>query len=139
MKMVEFETIDIDGVVNKFQYSFEKGDELNPDEVVFKVYSIPSNKLRWFSFRLKIIDDTFAKSELLDNNDNEEFKRKGIPEKIIEIASKTLQRNIISSPISYSPGNYLVPSAKKIWERLVNSSPNTFNSQEQDCFVFSLE
>jgi len=137
--MVEFNTIDINGTINKFQYSFEKGDELNPDKVIFKVYSIPYDELKWFSYRLKIIDDTFAKSELLDNNGNEEFKRKGIPEKIIEIASKTLQRNIISSPITFNPGNYLVPPARKAWERLVKHNSNVFYSKEQDCFVFALE
>mgnify|MGYP006961678763 CR=1 FL=1 len=32
--MVEFDTIDINGTINKFQYSFEKGDEiLNPNDV----------------------------------------------------------------------------------------------------------
>ncbi len=138
--MVEFDTIDINGTINKFQYSFEKGDEiLNPNDVTFKVYSIPKNELRWFSYRFQIIDNDIAKGEMMDINSNVEFSKKGIPEKIIEIASKILQKNIISSPISFSSGNYLVPPAKKAWERLVNINPNAFYSQEQDCFVFVLE
>lgn len=134
-----FETKDVNNKQCSFQYIVEYGDELHPNEITFKVYSIPVDELKWFTYKLKIIDDTFAKNELLDNNGNEAFKRKGIPEKIIEIASKTLQRNIISSPITFNPGNYLAPPARKVWERLVKYNSNAFYSKEQECFVFVLE
>ncbi len=129
------ETNDINNKKCLFQYIVEYGDELHPNEITFKVYSIPVDELKWFTYRLKIIDDTFAKSELLDNNGNEAFKRKGIPEKIIEIASKTLQRNISSSPITFNPGNYLVPSAKKAWERLLKQNTKVKFNKTYDCFI----
>ena len=89
--MQQFETIDIDNNVCKFQYSMEYGDELNSDKVYFKVFSIPEKQERWFSYTFKIIGNDVAKSETMTNNDCIEFAKKGIPEKIIEIASSVLK------------------------------------------------
>jgi hypothetical protein len=106
--MEEFITNDIDGNECRFQFEVEYGDELNEDEVTFKVFSIPPNLMRWFSYRLKLIDSNTAKGEMMTINSCVEFSKKGIPEKIIEKAAEVLERNIISSPTNGQAGNYLV-------------------------------
>jgi len=132
--MLEFEIIDIINKICRFQYTVEYGDDLlKPDEITFKVFSIPENEIRWFSYRLTILDNYTAKKEMLDVN--AEFAQKGIPEKIIEIASKYLKRCIISSPIGYNPGNYLIPSARKVWERLVLKNSNVKFVQDKGHFI----
>jgi hypothetical protein len=60
-----------------------------------------------------IINEHVAKGDQMDINFNQEFSKKGILERIIEIAAKYLKRSIVSTPISYNPGNYLVTLAKK--------------------------
>ena len=132
--MTEFLTSDIDGNICQFQYSIEIKETDN--EVVFKVHSIPQNEMRWFSYRLKIINNTLAKSEHFSNFENSEFAKKGIPEKIIQIASLELNRDIQSSPITFSAGNYLIPSSRKAWERLVLQSKSASLDIENDCFFY---
>jgi hypothetical protein len=132
--MVEFETTDIDGNVCHFQYEVEYGDILHENEVIFKVYEVPANEMEWFSYTLEIQDENTAKGINLSHNYLSQFSRKGIPEKIIEIACNTLERNIISSPISPQPGNYLVTTSKKAWERLVEQNINASRDDENDRF-----
>ncbi|PIY12264.1 MAG: hypothetical protein COZ18_02455 [Flexibacter sp. CG_4_10_14_3_um_filter_32_15] len=134
--MTEFETVDIDDNICQFQYVKELNDLDN--EVTFKVYSIPLNEMRWFSYRVKIINEDLIKSEHLSINYNTEFSKKGIPEKIIEIASSELNSNIQSSPISFQNGNYLTEPSRKAWERLVARNENAVLDSENDCFIYKL-
>ena len=134
--MIEISTVDIDGHFSRFQYS-QKTVELSDDEVIFKVYSIPQDEIRWFSYKVKTLNETLAKSEHLSINGNIEFAKKGIPERIIQIASSELNRDIQSSPISYQEGNYLTPASKKAWERLVIQSNNATLDIENDCFIYN--
>jgi hypothetical protein len=132
--MTEFETVDIDDNICQFQYVKEINDLDN--EVTFKVYSIPINEIRWFSYRVKIINENLVKSEHLSINNHTEFSKKGIPEKIIEIASSELNRDIYSSPISFNEGDFLTPQSKKVWERLVAQNENAVLDSENDCFIY---
>lgn len=104
--------------------------------MLFKVFSIPLNEMRWFSYRVRIINDTLIKSEHLSINENSEFAKKGIPEKIIQIASSELNRDIQSSSITFKNGNYLTPPSKKAWERLVAQCENAFLDSKNDCFIY---
>ena len=135
--MEQFETIDIDSNTRQFQYIIEYGDELSPNKVYFKVFSIPKNPLRWFSYNFQIIDNNIAKGEMMTNNGNNEFSQKGIPEKIIEIASIILKRKIISSPTIYQAGNYLIGSSYKAWERLVSRNKNANLDKKNNCFFLN--
>jgi len=132
--MTEFETVDINGNTCQFQYLKEINDLDN--EVTFRVYSIPINEMKWFSYRVKVINENLVKSELLSINNNTEFSKKGIPEKIIEIASSELNSNIQSSPISFQNGNYLTEPSRKAWERLVARNENAVLDSENDCFIY---
>lgn len=133
--MIEMETIDLHNNNCHFQYFVELGDELRPDEITFKVYSIPKEELRWFSYKLKIIDNNIAKSEMMNNNSNFEFSKKGIPEKIIEIAADHLERSVISSPINPKMGDFLVPQAIKAWERLIKQNNKVRKDEENGCYI----
>jgi hypothetical protein len=134
--MEEFETIDIENNICRFQYIVEYGDITDPDKVCFKVYSIPENTWRWFSYTFRMIGHEVAKGEMMTYNGYLEFSKKGIPERIIEIASQVLKRKIISSPINpvLNSGDYLVIPSKKAWERLVDSNPNAFLNDEEGHF-----
>lgn len=132
--MTEFETLDIKGDSCQFQYVKEINDL--DDEVTFKVFSIPLNEMRWFSYRVKIINEKTVKSEHLSINGNNEFAKKGIPERIIEIASSEINSDIYSSPISFQNGNYLTEPSRKAWERLVAQNENAVLDTENDCFIY---
>jgi hypothetical protein len=132
--MTIFETFDIDGEIRQYQYSFEHIEY--SDDVLFKVFSIPLDEIRWFSYRVKIINSTLAKSEQFSNFGNSEFAKKGIPEKIIQIASSELNRDIKSSPITFQDGNYLTPPSRKAWERLVLQCENAYLDTVKDCFIY---
>jgi hypothetical protein len=132
--MEQFETIDVDNNICQFQYSVEYSDKSNPSEVYFRVFSIPENPLRWFSYILKIIDHKIAKSEIMTINDNLEFAKKGIPEKMIEIASLLLKRKIISSPIIPKAGDFLIGSSTITWESLVKNNKNASLNEKRKCF-----
>ncbi len=132
--MTPFETIDIDGNIRQYQYSFEHIEY--SDDILFKVFSIPSDEMRWFSYKVRVLNSNLAKGELLSINGNTEFSKKGIPEKIIQIASFELNSDIQSSPITFQDGNYLTPPSRKAWERLVAQSENAFLDSENDCFIY---
>ena len=133
--MEELNTIDINGNKCRFQYVTEYGDILNPDEVIFKVFSIPQDPMRWFSYRLKIIDDQTAKGEMLTTNSCIEFAKKGIPERIIEKASEQLERNIISSPTIAQDGDYLVGPSYNAWLRLTEQNDSAILDNENHRFI----
>ena len=90
--MLELETIDINNNICQFHYKIEYDN----DEVCFSVFSIPQDPMRWFSYTFRILNDNIAKGETMTNNGCQEFAKKGIPEKIIQIASTVLERKIIS-------------------------------------------
>ena len=132
--MTEFETTDINGVVCRFQYSFENGND--DGEIIFKIYTIPYNEMRWFSYKVKIINQSLVKNENWSHNNNLEFSKKGIPEKIIQIASSELNCDVMSSPITFNLGNFLSPPSRKAWERLINQRENAFLDSKNDCFIY---
>jgi hypothetical protein len=136
--MNKLRTIDTNNNLCEFQYKVEYGDELNPDLVYFKVFTIPENPMRCFSYTFKIIDSSTAKGEMMTNNGCIEFSQKGIPEKIIEIASHYLQKNIISSPLNPQAADYLVGPSKKAWERLVANNENANLNEYSGNFEFRL-
>jgi hypothetical protein len=136
--MEEFETIDIENNYCRFQYHIEFGDELEPDNVHFKVFLIPQNSTRWFLYTFKILDEYTAKGETMTNHGYSEFSKKGIPEKIIEIAAETLNRKIISSPVTPEAGNYLVETSLKVWERVVEKNKNATFNETEGYFEFNL-
>jgi hypothetical protein len=133
--MTKFSTIDINGNSQTFQYliDFNKLD----NEVTFRVFSIPADEMRWFSYRLKILSKTIAKSEHISNNNCLEFSKMGIPERIIEIASQELNMDIQSSPINPQSGNFLISASKKAWERLILKNKNAYFNTEQGCYYYT--
>lgn len=137
--MEQFETIDIDNNPCKFQYLVENGDELEPDKVHFKIFSIPKDPMRWFSYTFKIIDGDIAKGEMMTNNGYKEFAKKGIPEKVIEIASSVLARKIISSPTNPQAGDYLVGPSYKAWGRLVENNVNAYLNENKGYFELNMD
>ncbi|WP_298543642.1 hypothetical protein [uncultured Aquimarina sp.] len=133
--MEELNTIDIEGNECRFQYVIEYGDVLNPHEVTFKVFSIPQDPMRWFSYRLNIIDDQTAKGEMMTTNSCAEFAKKGIPERIIEKAAEKLERNIISSPTIAQEGDYLVGPSYSVWLRLTEQNDSASLDEENHRFI----
>ena len=133
--MKEFSTIDIKGNPQTFQYLIDFNELDN--EVTFRVFSIPANEMRWFSYRLKLLSKVIAKSERMSNNNCLEFAKMGIPESIIEIASQDLNTDIQSSPINPQSGSFLIPASKKAWERLILKNKNAHFDAEQGCFYLT--
>lgn len=136
--MNEFETIDIDYNRCQFQYIFEYENDSNFQTVHFRVFSIPANKTRWFLYSFRLIDNHTAKGEMVTNNGYVEFAKKGIPEKIIEIASIVLNRKIISSPIEPQAGDYLVGPSYKAWLRLVEINNRARLNEVDGYFEFNI-
>lgn len=137
--MEELVTIDIEGNECRFQYMVEYGDVLNPNEVIFKVFSIPEDQMRWFSYRLIIIDNQTAKGEMMTSNSCVEFAKKGIPERIIEKAAERLERNIISSPTIPQVGDYLVGPSYSAWLRLTQQNDFANLDEENHRFILTYQ
>jgi len=135
MTMIEFETIDIEGEICNFQYISETSDD--GEYVFFKIYSIPKDEMRWFTYKVQLVNNTLAKSENMTCNGNGEFLKKGIPEKIIPIASIYLNRSIISSPLNSELGNFLIDNSVKVWDRLVAQNQNAV--RQENNFIYNLE
>lgn len=136
--MNKFRTIDINNNLCEFQYKVEC-DELNHELVHFRVFTIPEKQNRYFLYTFKIVDNYTAKGEMMTNNGLIEFSQKGIPEKIIEIASLMLKRNIISSPLNNpQAANYLIGPSRKAWERLVANNKNASFNASSDNFELRL-
>jgi hypothetical protein len=133
--MEELITIDINRNECRFQYTFEFGDELSPDKVTFRVFSIPLDEMRWFSYDVKILDEQTAKGEMMTINQNIEFAKKGIPERIIEKAAMHLERNIISSPTIAQAGDYLVGPSYAAWQRLTEQNQGAILDEENHRFI----
>ncbi len=135
--MEELITIDIDGNECHFQYEIDEDKKTYPDEITFRVYNIPMDKNRFFLYTFKLIDENTAKGEMMDANKCDEFKKKGIPERIIEKASSYLKCNIISSPRIHQPGNFLVDPSHKAWERLTKQNNNAIKDEQNKCFILN--
>ena len=133
--MAQFRTLVYERKVYDFDFDVEENNTSNPATITFRVYSIPRNPDRFFKYTFSILDNETVKSETADHHDLEEFKQKGLPEKILEIASEILNRDIKSSPITFQRGNFLIPAAKKAWERLVLTNPNAEKDELNDCFI----
>jgi hypothetical protein len=112
---------------------------LSPDEVTFRVFSIPEDQMRWFSYRLKIIDEHTAKGEMMTTNLCEEFSKKGIPERIIKKAAEQLERNIISSPTIAQAGDYLVGPSYSAWQRLSEQNELANLDEENHRFILTYQ
>ena len=121
--------------VYDFDFDVEENNTSNPATITFRVYSIPRNIHRHFEYTFSILDEETAKGETADHHNLEEFVQKGLPEKIIEIASEVLNRDIKSSPITPQPGNFLIAASKKAWERLIQTNPYAEKDLANDCFV----
>lgn len=130
--MKKITSIGIENKIHQFQYSFE----LDGDNITFNVYSIPKDEFRTFQYTFKIIDKNTAKAEMVTRNGWSEFSQKGLPEKIIQLASQILCRDIISSPLNPEAGNYLVGSSKKAWDRLVYTNKNAQLSDDEKHYIF---
>ena len=133
--MEKITTIDIN--YNPCQFQYEYDNLSKSPEVEFNIYSMLKDSDRFFSYTFKIIDNHLAKSEMMTNNNNEEFAKKGIPETVIEIASIILKRSIISSPINPEEGNYLVIPSHKVWLRLLEKNKNAYHDEVNNCFVLT--
>jgi len=133
--MTEFQTTDIEGNQCNYQYIIEEGDILREGEITFKVYEIPKNEYEWFSYKFKKLDDALLKGEVMTVNGNSQFRQKGIPEKIIEIAQEKFKVNIISSPIISEDGDFLVDSSKKAWERLCRTNSSAELDKENGYYI----
>lgn len=79
------------------------------------------DEMLWFSYKVRILKNNLAKNKHLSINNNLEFAKKGIPEKIIQIASSELNRDIQSSSITFQVGNYLTPPFEKLGSVLFSS------------------
>lgn len=137
--MTEFYTTDINGNKCTFQYIIEQGDILNEGTVNFKVYAVPKNDYEWFSYKFQRVDENTLKGMVMTVNGNSDFRKKGIPERIIEIAQEIYNVNVISSSLSPNPPDYLVGPSKNAWERLCNQNPNAKVDVENDCFILRRE
>lgn len=133
--MEELNTIDINGNECQFSLLIEEGDMLSPHKVMLKVYSNPMDEMKWFSYTFEILDEHTAKGSMMTSFNNIEFRKKGIPERLIERASEYLNRNIISSPLHSEEGNFLVIPSYKAWERLVSENPKARKDETNNHFI----
>ena len=94
------------------------------------------DEIRWFSYKVLVVNSNLAKGELLSINGNTEFSKKGIPEKIIKITSFELNSDIQSSSITFQYGNYLTPQSRKALARLEVQIESAYLDTVNDYFIY---
>ncbi len=134
--MKKFVAIDHDVNENPFQYTIHEDFLDGKRRVTFMVYSFPLNPDEFFEYTFKFIDERTLKGEFVGHNGYPEFTKKGLPEKIIEIASEEFKCNVESSPFQNpSDGNFLIEASQKAWERLVKSNPRARVDETRKVYV----
>lgn len=133
--MTIFQTVGKDGMVYKFQYKIEPDRTAEGTSYTFSVYLIPPDDNISYQHTFKRISPTILHSSEMTNNGNPQFSKKGIPEKIIEIAADIYNCDIISSPLIPDEDKFLTPNSQKVWERLVCSNPNAKKDEGKGYFI----
>jgi hypothetical protein len=134
--MVGFEATDIGGNINRFQYTIETDILDGKRTATFRVYEIPPNLDKFFEYTFKFLDERTLKGEFVGHNGHREFSAKGLPEKIIEMASAEFNCNVESSPFQNpSDGNFLIKASQQAWERLLKSNSRTRKDEARKVYV----
>jgi hypothetical protein len=97
----------------------------------FSVFPAGIDSITPFSFALTIINESIAKVTVMDRNNMEVYRAKGIPEAMIILCKKLTTRNILSSsnhqPSKLLPEEFRTPPATKVWERLKKNNLANYN------------
>lgn len=115
-------TVGIGGTTHKFQWQMNPDDRSNPGEFTFFVYEMTRNELKFYSHTFKVLRDGTYQSDAMNNNGHSAFEKKGIPEKILEVASGIFKKDIRSSNIVMRPGDFMINASQKAWDRLVSAN-----------------
>ena len=122
--MEQFETMGMDGEPHRFQYRTDSDYCEGHKEVTFFVYTIPENSNRFFEYTFIFKDKNTIKGKSVSHHSIPDFSKKGLPEKIIQIASDLFDCEVYSSPFQNSNSDdYLIEASKKAWERLLKLDP----------------
>jgi hypothetical protein len=112
------ETVDEFG--NRCEFRMQVVDE--EDEIKVRVFEVSGNDLEWYDHIFKMRGDHFQSTEM-SSNYYKQFRRKGIPEAVIERISRDRGITILSSPKNPRAGDYLVGPSYKVWQRLNQKYP----------------
>jgi hypothetical protein len=125
--MFQFSCIGRDGVQRVFKYTLDK--DLLSSQWNYRVTTDqPLSSGEFFELNLAELDEATVRVAWISHHNVEEYRMKGIPEEIIQIASKELGRTVQSSP-EYGDTNDVRRSseATKVWKRLVAQGIATHN------------
>ncbi len=131
--------IDRNGQEVIFRYELAESEEHDKQKWIFRVLPENLQAADWFEFGITMINDNTGKITVMNNRGIEQYSAKGIPEKLIEVASEVLNIEISSS--SNNPQRktfdteWRTPAATKVWQRLVEQGRAIY-SQDDDTFLF---
>lgn len=104
------------------EFEYEMQNEFNT--ITFFVYSIPRDPNRYYHHTFVPQGDGSYQSSMMTINNNIEFRMKGIPEKILEIAGEELNTDIVSSPLQANENNFMNGDSIRVWIRLCQLNEN---------------
>jgi hypothetical protein len=132
--------VDMEGKENQFRYNREEvHDEFGRRKWIYRIIPGAIDAIDWFEFSVVKIDDQRGKISDMNTYGDKRYKMKGIPDKMIEEAARTLKLQIISSTnnpafkVLYT--EWRSPDADKVWQRLVSRGIANYDSRT-DIFTF---
>ena len=141
---MEFETIieciANDGTQNEFRYSLEESEEQGKAKWIFRIMPFDLKARDWYEFAVAIIDDNTGKVVVMDNRNMEEYRGKGITEKMIAESNRVLGVTIISSSKNQKfktlSTEWRSDPASIIWERL-KAKGEAGHDEQTDIYTFT--
>lgn len=128
-------------VITVFKYSLEEFETFGYKKWIFRIVPEDLQFIDWFEFSVAEIGDDTGKVITMNNNNQKGYSAKGIPDKMIEEASKKLNLNIISSSNKkggkFFDNEWRTTDATKVWNRLVQNGLANYN-YELDFYTYSI-
>lgn len=121
-----------DSVTREFYYEIESDREAGGLEIIVRVYeqSQISIERHWFDFILKPLDENRLMVSMMQHNNKEWYRAKGIPDALIPALAQRFQKVVTSSSNCDAAKKFPEESrngpASKVWKRLVEQGRATY-------------
>ena len=92
----------------------------------------------FFEFKVEDFDENYVRIDTMTNHGKHEYKNKGIPEYLIPIVAKELNKKILSSVEDARPirAEFRTPDAEKFWKRMVTKNKAIYH-EKKDRYEFT--
>ncbi len=125
-----------DRITREFYYEIESDAGADVPEMIVRVHQEAqiSGEQHWFDLTLKQLDENRWMVSMMQHNNKEWYRAKGIPDALIPALAERLNKVITSSsnrdPAKRFPEEFRNEAATKVWRRLVGQGRATYQENE---------